>query len=49
MNVIPIFWLSVPDEGYSNLLTEYLMKVILISWLSVPDEGYSNLLTECTW
>jgi hypothetical protein len=26
--------LSVPDKGYSNLLT-----------LSVPDEGYSNLLT----
>jgi hypothetical protein len=25
--------LSVPDEGYSNLLE-----------LSVPDEGYSNLL-----
>jgi hypothetical protein len=22
MKVIPIFWLSVPDEGYSNLLTE---------------------------
>jgi hypothetical protein len=26
--------MSVPDEGYSNLLT-----------MSVPDEGYSNLLT----
>jgi hypothetical protein len=30
----PIFWLIVPDEGYSNLLT-----------MIVPDEGYSNLLT----
>jgi hypothetical protein len=30
--------MSVPKEGYSNLLT-----------MSVPDEGYSNLLTECTW
>ena len=26
--------MSVPDEGYSNLLT-----------MSVPDEGYSNLMT----
>jgi hypothetical protein len=26
--------MSVPDEGYSNLLT-----------MSVPDDGYSNLLT----
>jgi hypothetical protein len=30
--------MSVPDEGYSNLLT-----------LCVHDEGYSNLLTERTW
>jgi hypothetical protein len=30
--------MSVPDEGYSNLLT-----------MSVPDEGYSNLLTMSTW
>jgi hypothetical protein len=30
--------MSIPDDGYSNLLT-----------MSVPDEGYSNLLTECTW
>jgi hypothetical protein len=41
--------LSVPDEGYSRILSVpdgrlfwvYLMKVIL----SVPDEGYF----ECTW
>jgi hypothetical protein len=30
--------MSIPDDGYSNLLT-----------MSVPDEGYSNLLTMSTW
>jgi hypothetical protein len=30
--------MSVPDDGYSNLLT-----------MSVTDEGYSNLLTMSTW
>jgi hypothetical protein len=30
--------MSVPDEGYSNLLT-----------MSVPDQGYSNLLTMSRW
>jgi hypothetical protein len=35
MKVIPIFWLIVPDEGYSNLLT-----------MIVPDEGYSYLLVK---
>jgi hypothetical protein len=34
MKVILFFWLSVADEGYSNILT-----------MSVADECYSNILT----
>ena len=47
MKVILIFWLSVADGGYSNLLT---MRVAdggysNLLTMSVADEGYSNILT----
>ena len=50
MKVILIFWLSVADEGYSNLLTMSVADEGYSNLLtmSVADEGYSNLLTECS-
>ena len=49
MKFIPIICLRIPDEVYSNLLTEdTLMKFIPIICLRIPDEVYSNLLTEDT-
>ena len=51
MNVILIFWLSVADEGYSNLLTMSVPDEGYSNLLtmSVADEGYSNVLTEFSW
>ena len=51
MKVILIFWLSVADEDYSNLM---IMSVTDEGYsnlltMSVAHEGYSNLLTECSW
>ena len=50
MEVIIIFWLSVADEGYSNLLTMSVADEGYSNLLtmSVADEGYSNRLTECS-